>query len=92
MLGWLRKYGGRVDYQTPPQEAAYVSKQEALAGVDIRLSELAGIPPWCRSEEQWDELDRLLDRRMRLTAALVPVVPGPDRFNQTVETHWENPR
>ena len=88
MLGWLRKYGGRVVYQTPPQEPAYVSKQEALAGVDIRLSELAGIPPEYRSEEQWDELDRLLDRRMRLTAALASAL---GRVEASIENYQENP-
>lgn len=76
MFGWLRKFGDRVDYQTPPQEPAYESRQAALDGVDIRLSELAGIPPWARTEEDWDELDRLLDRRMRLVRPAVPVVPG----------------
>jgi hypothetical protein len=76
MWAWLRGKG-RVDYQIPPQEAAAVSRMEALAGVDIRLSELAGIPPWARTGEHWDELDRLLDRRMRLTVRPpVPVVPG----------------
>lgn len=64
MWAWLRGKGP-VDYQVPPQEAAAVSRLETLAGVDIRLSELAGIPPWSRTEEHWDELDRLLDRRMR---------------------------
>lgn len=74
MWAWLRGKG-RVDYQVPPQEPT-VSRQAALMGVDIRLSELAGIPPWARTGEHWDELDRLLDRRMRLTERLVPVVPG----------------
>jgi hypothetical protein len=72
---WLRGKG-RVDYDVPPQESPGVSRLAALMGVDIRLAELAGIPPWRRTEEQWDELDRLLDRRMRLTQQLVPVVPG----------------
>lgn len=81
MFGWLRKFGDRVDYQTPPQEAVYESRQAALLGVDIRLSELAGIPPWERTGEHWDELDRLLDRRMRLMAdpvlrPSVPIIPG----------------
>ena len=74
MWAWLRGKG-RVDYQVPPQEAAVESRKAALAGVDIRLSELAGIPPAQRTEEQWDELDRLLDRRARL-ASEVPYVPG----------------
>lgn len=78
MFAWLRGKG-RAEYQTPPQEAAVISRAAALAGVDIRLSELAGIPPWARTEEHWDELDRLLDRRMRLVRAMrpaVPVIPG----------------
>ena len=89
MFGWLRKFGDRVDYQTPPQEATYESRQAALAGVDIRLSELAGIPLRARTEEHWDELDRLLDRRMRLTEQLVPVVPG--RAEASIENYQENP-
>lgn len=76
MRGWLRGLG-RTDYEVPPQEAAIISRAAALAGVDIRLSELAGIPPWARTAEHWEELDRLLDHRMRLTAPPpVPVVPG----------------
>ena len=89
MFGWLRKFGDRVDYQTPPQESPGVSRLEALAGVDIRLAELAGIPPWARTAEHWDELDRLLDRRMRLTERLVPVVPG--RAEASIDNYQENP-
>ncbi len=88
MFAWLRNLG-RVDYQTPPQEPACESKQAALMGVDIRLAELAGIPPWERTEEHWDELDRLLDRRARLTERLVPVVPG--RVDSIIDNYWENP-
>lgn len=87
MWAWLRGKGP-ADYQVPPAEASVVSRREALAGVDIRLSELAGIPPWARSEEQWDELDRLLDRRARL-AREVPVVSG--RVESIVENYQENP-
>jgi hypothetical protein len=76
MWGWLRKFGDRVVYEVPPQEPPGQSRLAALMGVDIRLSELAGIPPRERTEEQWDELDRLLERRMRLTQQLVPVIPG----------------
>jgi hypothetical protein len=76
MWAWLRGKG-RVDFQVPPQEASAQSRLEALTGVDIRLSELAGIPPCQRTEQHWDELDRLLDRRMRLAGPpAVPVVPG----------------
>ena len=87
MWAWLRGKGP-AEYQVPPQEAAVESRQAALAGVDIRLSELAGIPPWARSEEQWDELDRLLDRRARL-ARSVPVNPG--RVESIVANYQENP-
>lgn len=87
MWVWLRGKGP-ADYQVPPAEASVVSRREALAGVDIRLSELAGIPPWQRTEGQWDELDRLLDRRMRLRPA-VPVVPG--RVESIVANYQENP-
>lgn len=76
MWAWLRGKG-RVDYQVPPPEAAVESRQAALMGVDIRLSELAGIPPWQRTEADWDELDRLLDRRAQLAVRpAVPVIPG----------------
>lgn len=76
MWAWLRGLG-RADYQIPPQEAAVISRAAALAGVDIRLSELAGIPPYARTAEHWEELDRLLDQRMPLTLRpSVPVVPG----------------
>jgi hypothetical protein len=83
MFAWLRNLG-RVDYQTPPQEHPALSAPPpcadsvaaAIAGIDIRLRELAKIPPPVRSDEDWDEVDRLLDRRMRLTCPMVPVVPG----------------
>ena len=70
MWAWLRGKDP-VDYQTPPFEAAVESRKAALAGVDIRLSELAGIPPAQRTEEHWDQLDR----RARL-AREVPYLPG----------------
>jgi hypothetical protein len=89
LFAWLRGKG-RVTYTVPPQESSGVSKLAALMGVDIRLSELAGIPPWERTEEQWDELDRLLDRRARLTVRpAVPVVPG--RVTSIIDNYWENP-
>jgi hypothetical protein len=76
MSAWLRWIGDRITWTVPAQEPAALPRLEALAGVDIRLAELAGIPPWARTAEHWDELDRLLDRRMRLTDRLVPVIPG----------------
>lgn len=88
MWAWLRGKG-RVDYQTPPNEATYESRQAALAGVDIRLSELAGIPSDLRTVEQWDELDRLLARRKRLTEQTVPMVPG--RAEKSIEEYGKNP-
>jgi hypothetical protein len=76
MRGWLRGLG-RVNYEVPPQEAAIISRAAALAGVDIRLSELAGIPRDMRTEAEHDEIERLMERRSRLTAPPpVPVVPG----------------
>jgi hypothetical protein len=89
LFAWLRGKG-RVTYTVAPQESPGVSKLAALMGVDIRLSELAGIPPWERTEEQWDELDRLLDRRARLTVRpAVPVVPG--RVDSIIDRYGENP-
>jgi hypothetical protein len=85
MFGWLRGKG-RVDYQTPPPEAPTVSRLEALADVDIRLAEIAGIPPWGRTAAHWEELDWLLDRRARLTVVPVPVAPGPI---EPIATYWE---
>jgi hypothetical protein len=70
MWAWLRGLG-RADYQIPPQEAAVISRAAALAGVDIRLSELAGIPRHLRTVAHAEEIERLLDRR-----SLLPVVPG----------------
>jgi hypothetical protein len=87
---WLRGKG-RVTYNVPPQESPGVSKLAALMGVDIRLSELAGIPPWERTEEQWDELDRLLDRRARLTSDLRPVPVVPGRVDSIIDNYGENP-
>jgi hypothetical protein len=76
MWAWLRGLG-RADYQIPPQEAAVISRAAALAGVDIRLSELAGIPRHLRTVAHAEEIERLLDRRSLLTRRpLVPVVPG----------------
>lgn len=82
-LAWLRNLG-RVDYQTPPQEHPALtapppdadSVAAAIAGIDIRLRELAKVPPIVRSEADWQEMDRLLDRRMRLVCPPVPVIPG----------------
>ena len=88
MWAWLRGKGP-ADYQVPPAEASVVSRREALAGVDIRLSELAGIPRWQRTGEQRDEMDRLLDRRARLVQEAVPVVPG--RVESVVANYQENP-
>lgn len=76
MFGWLRKFGDRVGYQTPPPEPAVVSRLEELAGVDIRLSELAGIPRHLRTALHAEEIERLLERRTRLVRPSVPVVPG----------------
>lgn len=89
MFGWLRKFGDRVDYQTPPQEAAYESRQAALAGVDICLSELAGIPRHLRTAEQDEQIQWLLERRTRLTEQSVPVVPG--RAEASIDNYQENP-
>lgn len=88
-IAWLRGLG-RVVWQVPRREpsAAEISAlvnppsptsadvQAAIAGVDMRLAELADVPPPVRTEAQWAEMDRLLDRRMRLTCPPVPVVPG----------------
>ena len=81
MFAWLRGKG-RVDYHTP-QEPAYESRQDALLGVDIRLSELAGIPRHLRTAAHVEEIERLLERRTRLMAdpvlrPSVPVIPGRD--------------
>lgn len=76
MWAWLRGLG-RADYQIPPQEAAVISRAAALAGVDIRLSEIAGIPRHLRTVAHAEEMDRLLDRRVWLTMPPpVPVIPG----------------
>ena len=88
MFGWLRGKG-RVLYDVPPQESPGVSKLAALMGVYIRLAELAGIPPWARPEEHWNELDRLHDPRAPLTERLVPVVPG--RVEASIHNYEENP-
>lgn len=88
MWAWLRGKG-RVLYDVPPQESPGVSRLEALMGVDIRLADPAGIPPWQRTEEHWDELDRLLERRTRLAPRPVPVVPG--RVDSIIDNHWESP-
>lgn len=87
MWAYLRRRFGRLDYQVPPQEppgAAYISQPPpdaasvaaAIAGIDIRLRELTDIPAPMRTAMQWHEIDLLLDRRMRLTCPMVPVVPG----------------
>lgn len=60
--------------EQPPRDAAAVA--DAIEGLDIRLAELSDIPALVRTEQQWDEIDRLLDRRMRLACPSVPVVPG----------------
>ena len=74
MFAWLRGKG-RVDYQTSP-EPSYVSREAAIAGVVIRLSELAGIPRELRTAADVDEIERLLERRARLVRPAVPVAPG----------------
>lgn len=86
MFAWLRGKG-RVDYQTPPAEASYESRQAALLGVDIRLSELAGIPRHLRTVDQDEEIQRLLDRRMRLVRPPVPV----SRTDRSIDNYQENP-
>jgi hypothetical protein len=85
---WLRGKG-RVTYNVPPQESPGVSRLAALMGVDIRLAELAGIPRQLRTAEQDEEIQRLLDRRMRLTEQLVPVIPG--RIDSIIDNRRENP-
>lgn len=79
-FAWLRNLG-RVDWDTPPREAPVPPQDpaavaDAIAAVDIRLRELTGIPTLLRTAEHWDEMDRLLDRRMRLLRRRVPVIPG----------------
>jgi hypothetical protein len=85
---WLRGKG-RVTYNVPPQESPGVSRLAALMGVDIRLAELAGIPRQLRTAEQDEEIQRLLDRRMRLTEQLVLVIPG--RIDSIIDNRRENP-
>lgn len=82
----LRRRFGRLVYQVPPQEPPTVrlppspaDVEAAIAGVDMRLRELIAIPASVRLEAHWEEIDRLLDRRMWLGVRLrpaVPVVPG----------------
>lgn len=89
MFGWLRKFGDRGDYQTPTPEPTYESRQAALLGVDIRLSELSGIPRRLRTAEQEEEIDRLVARRSRLMRPAPPVVP--DRAEASIRNYQENP-
>jgi hypothetical protein len=84
MFAWLRNHLGRVDYEVPPREHPALSAPPpdaasvaaAIAGVDMRLRELMQVPKGDRTPEQWAEIDRLLDRRMRLVCPPVPVIPG----------------
>lgn len=85
MWAWLRGKG-RVDYQTPPQEPA---RPLTLADVDIRLSELSTVPKPQRTQEYWEELDDLIEKRQKLAHPPAPVVPG--RAEASIREYGENP-
>lgn len=74
----------RPEFVTPPQEP-HMSRAAALEGVNIRLSELSGIPHAERTPEYWAELDRLLERHTRLAGLLA------GRAEASIENYQENP-
>ena len=50
-----------------------------IAAIDWHLAVIAEVPPPARTEEQWAELDRLLDARSQPALWVrpsVPVIPG----------------
>lgn len=50
-----------------------------IAAIDWHLAVIAEIPPPSRTDEQWAELDRLLDARSKpwlWVRPSVPVIPG----------------
>lgn len=81
MFGWLRHFGARVDYQTPPPEPAGDLTDLAPAATrEDRIDRLDAQIRQAWQEGHLTHLDRLLDMRNAIrpprSAPPVPVIPG----------------
>jgi hypothetical protein len=80
----------RPTFEVPPTEPTSV--QAAVAGIDIQLAEIAGIPRDVRGDGLDWRADVLLDKRNTIRKARpaeVPVVPG--YVDARAENYWRNP-
>lgn len=70
---WWERPAGNWPVEPSPTAGEVLAELDAIDGA---LAVIGDTPPTARTPQQWAELDRLLDRRMRLTCPSVPVVPG----------------